>query len=148
MTGLPNRAFFESEFSHALQVAASRNASTGVVFIDLDGFRAINDRHGHRAGDAILRSVASRLVDVFRQDDLVARIGGDEFGVVLAVGTERATADWIAGKFATTLSKSSEDPNAAGITGSVGIAMFPEDGQRTTDLLVLLPGGSTSTSPG
>lgn len=137
LTGLPNRAFFESELDYSLQVAASRQTSAGVVLVDLDDFKAINDRHGHLAGDAILQSVAVRLGEIFRKSDLVSRIGGDEFGVVLEVGTKGATAVWLAAKVATTLARTSGTPNSVGIKGSAGIAMFPEDGRSATDLLRL-----------
>ncbi|MCL4562979.1 MAG: diguanylate cyclase [Chloroflexi bacterium] len=81
LTGLYNRAYFETEMD---RLAHSRKFPVSILMIDLDGLKAINDRHGHPAGDEVLRQAAEVLKASFRSEDVVARIGGDEFGVLLA----------------------------------------------------------------
>ncbi|WP_309225286.1 GGDEF domain-containing protein [Quadrisphaera sp. INWT6] len=80
LTGLPNRALL----AERLRAALAEDAPDGVtvVFIDLDGFKPVNDTHGHAAGDLLLREVAARLREVVREEDVVARLGGDEFAIV------------------------------------------------------------------
>ena len=91
LTGLLNRARFEARLAEVLDgTAAERRPSDSqfpaVLFLDLDGFKPVNDRHGHAAGDAVLVAVAERLREATRESDLIARLGGDEFGVLLEVG--------------------------------------------------------------
>ena len=81
VTGLPNRALFETTLARKL--AGRQERSLAVLFVDLDGFKAVNDTHGHPAGDAALKIIGSRLAGVLRPDDLIARYGGDEFAVML-----------------------------------------------------------------
>jgi len=83
LTEILNRRGFEREFKRSLAYIARYGASAGLVYIDLDGFKAINDRHGHAAGDALLKAVARALTRHVRASDLVARLGGDEFAVLL-----------------------------------------------------------------
>jgi diguanylate cyclase (GGDEF)-like protein/PAS domain S-box-containing protein len=85
LTGLANRTLFEERLRGALSRDARTGGSTGVLFLDLDGFKDVNDHHGHAVGDAVLRAVAERLTAGVRPADTVARIGGDEF-VVLVEG--------------------------------------------------------------
>jgi len=86
LTGLANRTLLEERLRGTLSRDARNGGTTGLLFLDLDGFKAVNDRHGHAVGDAVLRTVSSRLSAVVRPSDTVARLGGDEF-VVLAEGT-------------------------------------------------------------
>ena len=95
LTGLANRALLEERLRAALARDARSGESTGVLFLDLDGFKEINDRHGHAVGDRVLRAVAERLTAAVRPSDTVARLGGDEF-VILVEGAGRATLDALA----------------------------------------------------
>src|SRR2546430_16968708 len=84
LTGLANRAFFTERMAGALDRARSSQAPLGLFFVDLDGFKAVNDERGHAVGDQLLCQVASRLLDKVRTTDTVARLGGDEFAIVLS----------------------------------------------------------------
>jgi diguanylate cyclase (GGDEF)-like protein/PAS domain S-box-containing protein len=92
LTGVANRALLEERLRTSLARDARSGAATGVLFLDLDGFKAVNDRYGHATGDAVLRAVAQRLTDAVRPADTVARLGGDEF-VVLVEGATEAVLD-------------------------------------------------------
>jgi diguanylate cyclase (GGDEF)-like protein len=82
LTGLPNRRLFFDRLSHALQRRQREGGGIGLLFIDVDAFKAINDRHGHRVGDQVLLAAAQRLAGTARASDTVARIGGDEFVIL------------------------------------------------------------------
>lgn len=83
LTGLPNRSLFQDRFNHALELGVRRNTATGLLFLDLDRFKMVNDTFGHAAGDALLRDVGDVLRQVCRACDSVARLGGDEFALVV-----------------------------------------------------------------
>jgi diguanylate cyclase (GGDEF)-like protein/PAS domain S-box-containing protein len=88
LTGLANRELLEERLRAALSHDARTGEATGALFLDLDGFKAVNDRHGHAVGDAVLRTIADRLVAVVRPSDTVARLGGDEFVVLVPTASE------------------------------------------------------------
>lgn len=135
LTGLPNRHCLQRELQGATTHAARRNDSVAVLYIDLDGFKAVNDRGGHDAGDRVLREVAQRLLLGVRQGDLVARIGGDEF-VVLLPGCGRADASQIAEGLRAGLRHPFPAPDAGvQVDASIGIACFPADGRTPEALL-------------
>jgi diguanylate cyclase (GGDEF)-like protein len=83
LTELLNRRGFERELKRSVAYVKRHGASAALIYLDLDGFKPVNDRHGHAAGDAVLRAVTAALVDHVRASDVVARIGGDEFAVLL-----------------------------------------------------------------
>ena len=91
LTGLPNRALFITQLEHAVARARRKGTPVSVLFLDLDGFKAVNDTLGHGAGDDVLIGVAARLRGSLREDDSVARLGGDEFGIVLEEELRGAT---------------------------------------------------------
>jgi diguanylate cyclase (GGDEF)-like protein len=134
LTGLANRTGFGARIQSVLE--RSPEASVGLLFIDLDGFKAINDVHGHDAGDELLRDVAGRLAAVVRPQDTVARLGGDEFAVIL---TGVADADHI-GAVAARVREACARPfpvpgGAVTIGASVGEARWPVDGHDVDELL-------------
>lgn len=96
LTGLANRALFESQARYALDTARQNPSAIGVVLIDLDGFKPINDQFGHAAGDKVLVEIAQRLSSAAANDsELVARLGGDKFGIVTWLGCDEvALAGW------------------------------------------------------
>jgi diguanylate cyclase (GGDEF)-like protein len=91
LTGLPNRALFIEQLEHAIARGRRKGTPVSVLFLDLDGFKAVNDTLGHHAGDEVLIGVAGRLRGSLREDDAVARLGGDEFGIVLEEELRGAT---------------------------------------------------------
>jgi len=136
LTELPNRSLFSDRLSTALVVCKRKQTELAILFIDLDNLKTINDVNGHTAGDAVLVAVAKRMQQCLRESDTVARIGGDEFTVLLPdVGTEDA-AMRVAEKIRTALM----DPiDADGYTlttsASIGVAIFPFHGLNATDLM-------------
>ena len=136
LTGLPNRALFFDRLRHALAQGRREESSVGVLVLDMDGLKRINDEHGHRAGDAALRELAARLSGVLRQSDTVARLGGDEFGVILSRVEGREGA-WVA---AYRLGSELDRPMAfegmrLSLSASIGVAVFPEDGDQPEALV-------------
>jgi diguanylate cyclase (GGDEF)-like protein/PAS domain S-box-containing protein len=136
LTGLPNRALFMNRLEHALEVAARRHDSVGVLFLDLDRFKVINDSLGHEVGDQMLIAVARRLSTCLRGGDTVARFGGDEFTVLLesVSGAEEAS------EIADRLIESMRAPFAlpgrqAFIETSIGIAVSSPPQPRPADLI-------------
>jgi diguanylate cyclase (GGDEF)-like protein/PAS domain S-box-containing protein len=139
LTGLPNRRRLQERAEIALWDARAAEEALAVLFVDLDGFKEVNDRFGHGAGDELLATVARRLGARLRRGDLVARLGGDEFLVVLpglARETARAEADRIAAELARTVAQPVELPGGPVPVGvSIGVAAFPEDGDAFGDLV-------------
>ena len=136
LTGLPNRVILNQRIAHAIARAERNNARFGVFFMDLDGFKAVNDSLGHRVGDKLLVDLAQRLRDVLRKQDLVARFGGDEF-VVLAEDLDEATsAATVAGKIFECFSEDFDlQDSGMVVSPSIGIAIFPENGFTTEALI-------------
>ena len=129
LTGLPNRLLLRERFRDASLASARTGARLAVHFIDLDGFKAINDGHGHPAGDAVLQQVSRRLESSVRTDDTVARLGGDEFIVLQTDIDHDGEAEMLARRIVKKLSAPYEvDGKAMRISASVGIATTPEFG--------------------
>ncbi len=136
LTGLPNRFLFNQLLSMALQAGRRQNQRFGVLFIDLDRFKEVNDSKGHHAGDALLKTVAARMKEALRAVDVVARVGGDEFAV-LVQGVE--TGDQLAIVADKLLSVASQpvhlDSEACEVSASIGIAIYPDHGEDEESLL-------------
>lgn len=136
LTGLPNRVLFENRLEHGLAQAKRHDRILAVMFLDLDGFKAINDVHGHDAGDAVLKVVADRLKEHAREDDTVSRFGGDEFLYLLteinsdqdAIAVAQKIADAILLPFQLSIGELK-------IGVSIGIAIFPKDGTSVSALI-------------
>ena len=136
LTELPNRVMLQERVGAAVSLARRHQKSIGVLFVDLDHFKHINDSLGHGAGDALLRAVATRLRECVRQEDLVARLGGDEFCILLQEIGEPQDAAVVAQKL---LAELSEPYRVAEhdlyIAASIGIACLPQDGEDTETLI-------------
>lgn len=132
LTGLPNRRRLTELFEQELQEANERNGLVSVCFIDLDGFKEINDEHGHAVGDAVLKSVASRLLTSVRTHDVVARLGGDEFVAILRdVDDERVYARLLDA----IRQPISYKHYVLQLSGSMGVTVYPDD-DADADLLI------------
>ncbi len=136
LTGIPNRALFRLRLAEAIGQARRQQHQLAVLFVDLDGFKEVNDTQGHATGDTVLRMVAERITQCVRADDMVARLAGDEFTVVLSRirGTDAAE------RVARTIIHALSQPfpvrdRILQVTGSVGIAVFPGAGQDVEALL-------------
>lgn len=136
LTGLPNRALFLDRLDQAIRDARRYGRRFGLMFIDLDGFKTVNDTLGHQAGDEVLVEVAVRLSHCLRESDTVARMGGDEFTAILPAVDSPISAHRVARKIIEALN---QPFHASGHTpqvgASIGISLYPEDG---TELDILL----------
>ncbi len=139
LTSLPNRVLFNDRLEHGLAQAKRHGWTIAVMFIDLDVFKAINDTHGHEVGDQVLKTIASRLQKMTREDDTVSRHGGDEFLYLLSELKSAADAAAIAKKIIQTLSQPCDvigaQISALSVTPSIGIALCPADALTADDLV-------------
>ena len=140
LTGLPNRSLFLDRLQQELARAQRHGHCVALLFLDLDGFKAINDSMGHLAGDMLLKRVAERLQDCLRAEDTVARMGGDEFTVILGRLQDHEAALGGASSIAEKILRSLEAaiPLSAGevyVTSSIGVAIYPFDGEDANALL-------------
>jgi diguanylate cyclase (GGDEF)-like protein len=136
LTGLVNRNLFQDRMTQALTMAKRQKKKVALLYIDLDRFKPINDNFGHEAGDTVLQEVARRLMSSVRQSDTVARIGGDEFVVVLQRIENKQDAAPLAQKIITSM----RNPFVAkgrehSVGASIGISIFPDDGEDMDTLL-------------
>jgi diguanylate cyclase (GGDEF)-like protein/PAS domain S-box-containing protein len=136
LTGLPNRTLLADRFSMMIVQARRRAASLGVLFVDLDDFKMVNDTQGHAAGDELLKETARRLQAAVRDGDTVARISGDEFAVILSDLARPDDAALVAQKILDCLAAPFHvRAHEVMVTGSIGIATFPADGDNAEALL-------------
>ena len=136
LTGLPNRTLLSDRFSLMIIQARRRAVSLGVLFIDLDDFKLVNDTQGHAAGDELLKEMAKRLQSTLRDGDTVARISGDEFAVILGDLARPDDAALVAQKIIERIAAPVQiHGQEAVVTASVGIATFPADGDNAETLL-------------
>ena len=137
MTDLPNRSLFFDRLALAIAKAKRTKHKVAILFLDLDSFKPVNDLYGHNAGDEVLKTTAKRLVACVRETDTVARIGGDEFAIVLSQLKDTANVSGIAEKIlraaAEPIHLGNGQQHTIGI--SIGISMFPENGAEIDRLL-------------
>lgn len=136
LTALPNRSFFLERLAEALQRAALQRRALAVLYLDLDGFKPINDVHGHATGDELLRIMATRLSRALRTEDTVGRLGGDEFACLLADFPSRACLRDLAHKiFDTVTAPCKLGAFKLSVRASIGVAVYPADGESVERLL-------------
>jgi len=136
LTGLPNRALLEDRLEHALAASSRSDERIAVLFIDLDGFKEINDERGHEAGDRALRSAGGRILGAVRPSDTVARWGGDEFVLVRENVTGRRDAEQLVERVTAALRQPAEgDPEEREFEASIGIALSGEGHDTPAALL-------------
>lgn len=133
LTGLPNRTLFFDRMSQAINLAQRNRHELALLYLDLDRFKSVNDTFGHDAGDQVLTGAAGRIQAQVRESDTVARIGGDEFAIILPRIASPQDAKIVAGKIVDALCASfpAHDPaqGAIEIGASIGISIFPRDGE-------------------
>ena len=134
LTGLPNRVFFADRLGQAIRQAQREQRQLAVLFVDLDGFKAINDSRGHPVGDQVLTQAAARMRARVRESDTVARLGGDEFAIVLATVAQHADAGLVAHKLVDAFRQPFVvDARSLAVTLSIGISLYPADGADAGD---------------
>ena len=135
-TELPNRKYFENRLGEEVSRARRESRQLALLLVDLDQFKRVNDAFGHEGGDILLEQVSMRMKTCLRTEDLVARFGSDEFGILLPTISQDTDAAAVAQKLINTLS----EPYALGgrehhLSATIGVAVFPEDGKSTRSLL-------------
>jgi diguanylate cyclase (GGDEF)-like protein len=129
LTGLPNRARFMDRLERSVALAERTGSRFAVLFVDLDGFKAVNDAYGHHAGDAMLRALAARMTGAVRRSDTVARLSGDEFTVLTGEPVDADGVRVLANKLAAACAAPVEvDERMLRVSASVGVALFPDHG--------------------
>ena len=136
LTGLPNRRLLEDRIETTLQHANRNHHKAAIMYLDLDGFKAINDTYGHAYGDEVLKIVAQRLVASSRKEDTVARLGGDEFMVVLGEVSGLADAQGPAAKLVEAVSEPFFiNDLTLRLSTSIGISIYPDDAETVEALI-------------
>lgn len=136
LTSLPNRSLFQERLQNNLEQAERHHKSVGILFMDLDGFKQVNDAHGHEIGDLVLQIVSQRLAGLLRPSDTVARLGGDEFAFILAHPLKRSDAGKIAVRIMEVLKKPIRvKDHTVSVSASIGISLYPQDGINPDDLM-------------
>jgi diguanylate cyclase (GGDEF)-like protein/PAS domain S-box-containing protein len=136
LTGLPNRRFFETQLEHCTEAARLTDSGLAVLYFDLDGFKLINDTHGHSLGDALLKQCVRRIRECVRETDILARMGGDEFTLIATGIEDRERAAAIADKLLSSLAGNFiVDGHELLVTASLGVSLFPSDGTDGNTLL-------------
>ncbi|MBC7415412.1 MAG: EAL domain-containing protein [Herminiimonas sp.] len=136
LTGLPNRRLFWDRLNQEVRHGRRSNNAVALLFIDLDRFKEINDLHGHEAGDNVLREVASRINACVRECDTAARIGGDEFAVILSDLAVSLQVEIVARKLLSALAAPiSLNSHVSSLSASIGVALFPTDAGNAGQLL-------------
>lgn len=134
-TGLPNRELFDDRLEHAISLARRHDWTLAVMFLDLDGFKSINDGYGHAAGDTVLVEVARRLLEHCRHEDTVCRNGGDEFLYLLVNPRGPSNIGRIAAELAKSIARPVDTLKQLVVELSIGIAVFPDDGEEAVQLV-------------
>lgn len=136
LTDLPNRTLLLERLERQIVMSERQPRCLAVMFLDLDGFKRVNDTLGHAIGDELLKAVANKLQGLVRQTDTVARLGGDEFVVLLDSPQNQEEVENIADRIIASINEPVELSGAVAKVGtSIGIAMYPEHGRSSSDLL-------------
>jgi len=136
LTGLPNRRLFRDQLKHAIRKSRRTNQPLALMFLDLDGFKDVNDTLGHNMGDQLLKQAAERLHGSVREIDIVSRLGGDEFTVILSELSAPDNVNRVAQHILQQLSKPFHlEDEIAHVSASIGITLYPDDATDIEDLL-------------
>jgi len=135
LTGLPNRAMFDAQLHLALSLAQETGSRTGIIIVDMNNLKFLNDKHGHHIGDEALKGLALELKNKAGPDCVTTRIGGDEFGVVLPVNYDSLFARRVRAHFESGITCSiGPAQHPIFVSASVGFALYPDDGTTPGDL--------------
>ncbi|MCG8359557.1 MAG: EAL domain-containing protein [Kiloniellales bacterium] len=136
LTGLPNRVLLMDRLTHALDLAQRQSEPLGLLLLDLDRFKEINDTLGHHVGDLLLRDVAKRLIEPLRRTDTIARLGGDEFAVLLPAVTDLERAERVSRRLEHVLERPFQvETLSLEVAVSIGIALYPDHAEDGSKLL-------------
>jgi len=136
LTGLANRALFYDRLRQSLKLADRQSARVGILNLDMDGLKPINDTYGHRAGDAAICETGRRISQISRQSDTVARLGGDEFAIIMADVDSRDSVIHHTNRLADAIRRPFSFENSPiALDASIGLAVFPDDGIEMDSLL-------------
>jgi diguanylate cyclase (GGDEF)-like protein/PAS domain S-box-containing protein len=136
LTGLPNRMLLNDRISQAIALTPRHDNRIAILFLDLDGFKHINDSLGHQVGDKLLQSISKRLTDCVRTSDTVSRQGGDEFVILLSEIEQSEDAAVSARRMLHVIAEPhSVDQHELHVTGSIGVSVYPDDGQDANALI-------------
>ena len=136
LTGLPNRHHLHDSLAKEAAAAEAQDGAIALLYLDLDGFKAVNDTHGHQVGDVLLHQAADRLLECTRVRDVVGRFGGDEFGVVAPLATQPDDAVVLARKIVKAIARPFRvEGHDISVTTSIGISVCPQDSCETDDLI-------------
>jgi len=136
LTGLDNRASFDQRLDREIKLHHRAGQSLALMCLDLDGFKEVNDLHGHAAGDQVLKDIAEQFSAILADDQMLARLGGDEFAIIVPQVTDPAHVGHLAERLLRTLTSGDRTKSSAGlISASVGISFYPSDAKDRTELL-------------
>ncbi|HEV8689085.1 MAG TPA: EAL domain-containing protein [Ideonella sp.] len=137
VTGLHNRHYFRERIDDAVARAAREHGRCALIYIDLDGFKQVNDTLGHDRGDELLREVGRRLTETLRRSDGVCRLGGDEFAVIIDDDSQREQVEAVAGKLVEVLAAAYRlgDRNAPPVSASIGACLYPDEADDRDSLM-------------
>lgn len=136
LTGVANRNLFVDRFEYALSLAKREQNTVAIFFIDLDGFKNVNDAFGHEKGDMLLKIVAERIKSTVRKTDTISRLSGDEFAIILTGDNDLFSLEKISSHILESIAQPFQlEEKEAYVTASIGISMFPEDGETSETLL-------------
>ncbi len=129
LTGISNRSFFYDHLRQKLSQAIRKQESFGIISLDMDGLKDINDNYGHRAGDAAIKEVSVRIKGALRESDIFSRLGGDEFGIIVTTLLEQNDLRLLIGRIDREITKPFEfEGQRINLSASIGYALFSEDG--------------------
>jgi len=136
LTGLANRRLFKDRLDVALKQAQRQQQSLALMYLDLDHFKSVNDEYGHEVGDELLKEVALRLQRTLRESDVIARIGGDEFNIILPDIAGYEAVEWVADKvLQAVIEPVVIDDVTLNISASIGLTLYPDDGIDAKQLI-------------